>query len=68
MYGSIIPTGFKFTELHALSLATHSYALLEYMACHLSELTEQLKVFVDGASCEFSRVTFSLTFLPVAGH
>ena len=26
-YGSIIPTGFKFTELHALTLATRSYAL-----------------------------------------
>ena len=26
--GSIIPTSFKFTELHALTLATHSYALL----------------------------------------
>ena len=26
--GSIIPTGFKFTELHALTLATRSYALL----------------------------------------
>jgi len=27
-YGSIIPTGFKFTELHALTLAACSYALL----------------------------------------
>ena len=26
--GSIIPTGFKFTELHALTLAARSYALL----------------------------------------
>ena len=25
---SIIPTGFKFTELHALTLAAHSYVLL----------------------------------------
>ena len=27
--GSIIPPGFKFTELHALTLAAHSYALLQ---------------------------------------
>ena len=26
--GSIIPTGFKFTESHALTLTAHSYALL----------------------------------------
>ena len=26
--GSIIPTVFKFAELHALTLAAHSYALL----------------------------------------
>ena len=28
--GSIIPPGFKFMELHALTLAARSYALLEY--------------------------------------
>ena len=28
VYGSIILTGFKFTELHALTLAARSYALL----------------------------------------
>ena len=26
--GSIVPTGFKFTELHGLTLAARSYALL----------------------------------------
>ena len=37
---SIIPTGFKFTELHALTLAAHSYALLfrhmEDLGSHMS--------------------------------
>ena len=28
--GSIIPTGFKFMELHALTLAARSYVLLLY--------------------------------------
>ena len=33
--GSIIPPGFKFTELHALTLAARSYALLlEYNVLH----------------------------------
>ena len=27
VYGSIIPTGFKFTESHTLTLAVRSYAL-----------------------------------------
>ena len=30
---SIIPPGFKFTELHALTLAAHFYALLQYIIC-----------------------------------
>ena len=32
--GSIIPPGFKFTELNALTLAAHSYALLSAVVVH----------------------------------
>ena len=31
-YSSIIPPGFKFTKLHALTLAAHSYALLPHVS------------------------------------
>ena len=37
--GSIIPPGFKFTELHALTLAARSYALL---AAHIQYIQEKV--------------------------
>ena len=39
---SIIPTGFKFTELHTLALATRSSALLESFISHLGVSIEWL--------------------------
>ena len=43
--GSIIPTGFKFTELHTLPLATCSYALLEEYKLPLDSLPELSQVY-----------------------
>ena len=46
--GSIIPTGFKFTELHTLTLAARSYVLLsEVTALFADILTKCLKLCLD---------------------
>ena len=44
--GSIIPPGFKFTELHAFTLAARSYALLWACICHPQILFRENKFMI----------------------
>ena len=48
--GSIIPTGFKFTELHALTLAARSYVLL-----HLDKILLRSEAYFGVKGAEESR-------------
>ena len=45
--GSIIPTGFKFTELHTLILAGRSYAILLHASTHQATLIRVDLVKID---------------------
>ena len=49
--GSIIPPGFKFTELHALTLAARSYALLLGLLLGLFGAGNEANSLYSSSSC-----------------
>ena len=52
--GSIILTGFKFTKLHTLTLATHSYALLLWGMSRLRKISAGCSLFLEQRSVYYT--------------